>query len=165
MALDVFYMAPWYTEQIFTVLWAIIGIFVDKAVLYFTQCLSEQFHRYDLVGWYLGLLKYASKEICFILKTLSDPENLPAMVCCAHGKDRTGVVIALVLSVLGKSDEYIAVDYSLSQKGLEPIMPELKEKTKHPLSDDSFLLAGKETMLEVLNTTRKILVKHVHVYE
>ena len=49
------------------------------------------------------------------LKILSNPDNLPAMLNCAHGKDRTGLVSALVLACLGKSKEYIAADYSRSQ--------------------------------------------------
>ena len=48
------------------------------------------------------------------LKLLSEPENLPAMINCAHGKDRTGVVSALVQSVLGKSEQEIAAEYALS---------------------------------------------------
>ncbi|XP_022085593.1 uncharacterized protein LOC110976542 [Acanthaster planci] len=156
MALEIFHMAPWY-KQIFTILWVIIGIFVvGEPILHFTQCLAGEIQRFGLVGRYKGFLEYASKEICFILKTLSDPENLPAMICCAHGKDRTGVVIALVLSVLGKSDEYIAGEYSLSEKGLEPILIEQKENLMQYLPDESFLLARKETMLEVLDATRKM---------
>jgi protein-tyrosine phosphatase len=34
---------------------------------------------------------------------------------CAAGKDRTGIVAALVLSSLGVSDEVIAADYHLSE--------------------------------------------------
>ncbi len=52
------------------------------------------------------------------LKILSYPENLPAMLNCAHGKDRTGLVSALVLACLGKTKEYIAADYARSQVGV-----------------------------------------------
>ncbi len=30
-----------------------------------------------------------------VLSVLTDPENLPVFVHCAHGKDRTGVVVAV----------------------------------------------------------------------
>jgi protein-tyrosine phosphatase len=39
---------------------------------------------------------------------------------CAAGKDRTGIVAALVLSSLGVPDESIVRDYSLSELSLEP---------------------------------------------
>jgi protein-tyrosine phosphatase len=42
------------------------------------------------------------------------PGGLPALVHCAAGKDRTGIVIALMLAVLGVPDELIGADYSLS---------------------------------------------------
>ena len=48
---------------------------------------------------------------------LSEPENLPALLNCALGKDRTGVVVALILSILGKSMDYIAEEYALSEVG------------------------------------------------
>ena len=49
------------------------------------------------------------------LKLLSRPENVPAMINCAHGKDRTGLVSAMVLACVGKSKEYIAYDYARSE--------------------------------------------------
>jgi len=38
----------------------------------------------------------------------------PVLVHCAHGKDRTGVVIAILLHICGASQEQIAADYALS---------------------------------------------------
>lgn len=48
------------------------------------------------------------------LRLLSRSEAAPLVFHCAAGKDRTGVLAALVLSVLGVSDEDIAADYALS---------------------------------------------------
>ncbi len=39
---------------------------------------------------------------------------------CAAGKDRTGILAALVLASLGVPDESIAADYHLSERALEP---------------------------------------------
>lgn len=46
---------------------------------------------------------------------LTDKNNIPAVINCAHGKDRTGILSALVLSVLGETEENIIKDYTLSQ--------------------------------------------------
>ena len=46
---------------------------------------------------------------------LSDPENIPAMINCAHGKDRTGIVTALALWCAGWSKDEIVADYAESQ--------------------------------------------------
>jgi protein-tyrosine phosphatase len=51
-----------------------------------------------------------------ILCALADPANLPAIIHCTAGKDRTGITIALLLAVLGVSDEVIIADYSLSNR-------------------------------------------------
>src|SRR4029077_17029923 len=46
---------------------------------------------------------------------LPDPSAYPAVLHCAAGKDRTGIVSALVLGLLGVADEDIVADYALSQ--------------------------------------------------
>jgi protein-tyrosine phosphatase len=51
-----------------------------------------------------------------ILRHLSDPQHLPAIIHCTAGKDRTGVGVALLLAVLGVPEETIVADYSLSNQ-------------------------------------------------
>jgi len=48
------------------------------------------------------------------LKVIADPSAGPVVVHCVAGKDRTGVVCALTLSLLGVSDDDVAEDYALS---------------------------------------------------
>jgi protein-tyrosine phosphatase len=49
-----------------------------------------------------------------ILRRLSDPANLPTLIHCTAGKDRTGVAVTLLLLILGVPDDVIIADYSLS---------------------------------------------------
>ena len=42
------------------------------------------------------------------------PERQPVLVHCSAGKDRTGVVVALVLALLGVAEEVIVEDYCLT---------------------------------------------------
>ena len=51
-----------------------------------------------------------------MLRRFADPANLPAIIHCTAGKDRTGVGVALLLSVLGVPEETIIADYSLSNQ-------------------------------------------------
>ncbi len=60
-----------------------------------------------------GQLAAAIAELC-------GDDAMPALVHCSAGKDRTGVVIALILAVLGVPDELIAADYALSAVYLDP---------------------------------------------
>ena len=61
------------------------------------------------------MIKNIKRTFFSALKILSDERNLPAMINCAHGKDRTGIVSAMVLGVLGKTNTEIAENYALSQ--------------------------------------------------
>lgn len=49
-----------------------------------------------------------------VLRRLSDPANLPTLIHCTAGKDRTGVAVALLLLLLGVPEEVVVADYSLS---------------------------------------------------
>jgi protein tyrosine/serine phosphatase len=40
------------------------------------------------------------------------------IIHCTAGKDRTGVICALILSICGVSDETVAYEYSLTEEGL-----------------------------------------------
>lgn len=48
------------------------------------------------------------------LELLSDPASYPALFHCMAGKDRTGVLSALVLQLVGVSEDDIVADYVLS---------------------------------------------------
>ena len=50
------------------------------------------------------------------------------LICCRSGKDRTGIISALLLMLSGFSDEYIVDDYVLSAKNLSA---EIDEWTKN----------------------------------
>ncbi len=50
-----------------------------------------------------------------VLKILADPQNVPAMVTCRCGKDRSLIVAALVMGCFGESKEDIAKEYSMSE--------------------------------------------------
>ncbi|GIF77803.1 tyrosine-protein phosphatase [Asanoa siamensis] len=53
------------------------------------------------------------------LKVIADPDAGPVLVHCVAGKDRTGVVCALTLSLLGVGDDDVAADYALSTAASE----------------------------------------------
>ncbi len=59
-------------------------------------------------------------SIAAAIGALGGADAVPALVHCSAGKDRTGIVIALTLAVLGVPDEVIAADYALSARYLDP---------------------------------------------
>jgi protein-tyrosine phosphatase len=67
-----------------------------------------------LAETYIALARLSWDSISTLLATLADPDNLPAIVFCAAGKDRTGVATALLLGALNVEERQIVEDYALS---------------------------------------------------
>ncbi len=67
-----------------------------------------------LADRYLDLAEQAAAGLGTALSLVADTQAAPVVVHCVAGKDRTGVVCALTLSLLGVRDEEIAEDYALS---------------------------------------------------
>jgi protein-tyrosine phosphatase len=55
---------------------------------------------------------------------LADPANLPLLYHCAAGKDRTGIMTALLLTLLGVDRETVIEDYQLSDLVGAPVDPQ-----------------------------------------
>ncbi len=64
---------------------------------------------------YCGSLERNAAHIAAILESLAGVSGPgPVLVCCRAGKDRTGMVVALLLDLAGADHEVIAADYALS---------------------------------------------------
>jgi protein-tyrosine phosphatase len=63
---------------------------------------------------YLEMLSTAEDRVANAFRILAAPGALPGVFHCAAGKDRTGLLAALVLSSLGVDDEQVVADYALS---------------------------------------------------
>ncbi|HVV31526.1 MAG TPA: tyrosine-protein phosphatase [Mycobacteriales bacterium] len=73
----------------------------------------------DLADLYRGFLDHSGPEFAAVVETVADSERLPLLFHCLAGKDRTGVVAALLLSLLGVPDDVVATDYAASTAVME----------------------------------------------
>ncbi|HEX6870059.1 MAG TPA: tyrosine-protein phosphatase [Micromonosporaceae bacterium] len=64
---------------------------------------------------YLEMSEFGSAAISEALRLIAEERCTPLVFHCYSGKDRTGVIAALVLALLGVADEVIAADYELSE--------------------------------------------------
>ncbi|MBO3736284.1 tyrosine-protein phosphatase [Actinoplanes flavus] len=71
-----------------------------------------------LADRYLNFAEDGREGIAGSLRLIADAEAAPVVVHCMAGKDRTGTVCALTLSLLGVSDEDIAADYALTTEAM-----------------------------------------------
>ena len=68
---------------------------------------------------YLGYLEFGPTSWLRLFGILSNLENLPVVLHCTAGKDRTGVSTAFLLSVLGVNRDVIEADYLLTNLDTE----------------------------------------------
>ena len=71
-----------------------------------------------LVWGYRDMLEIGSGRFADAMHVLAQTDSLPAVFHCAAGKDRTGVLAALLLSSLGVDDAHICADYGLTQDAM-----------------------------------------------
>ncbi len=84
----------------------------------------------DLAHMYTLMLDNCQPAFRELFALLAQPGAFPALVHCKVGKDRTGVVVALLLDVAGVPAATIAADYALSRPYLDPLIPELREEAQ-----------------------------------
>lgn len=73
----------------------------------------------DLLAFNQWLLENRGERLVEVVRLFSAPENLPAVYFCSTGKDRTGLITALILSAIGVDDDAVVRDYAIT----ETLMP------------------------------------------
>jgi protein tyrosine/serine phosphatase len=84
---------------------------------------------------YLRYLERRPDSIVAALRAIAEPDGA-TVVHCAAGKDRTGVVIALALTVAGVPPEVIAADYAVTQSQIAAIIEQLAGNQLYDLAVD-----------------------------
>ena len=74
-----------------------------------------------LLRAYLGYLVDRTENVVEAVRLLGAAEAGPALVHCAAGKDRTGVLVALVLDAVGVERDAVVTDYALSAEQVEAL--------------------------------------------
>jgi protein-tyrosine phosphatase len=82
---------------------------------------------------------------------------LPALVHCAAGKDRTGIVIMLALELCGVPDEYIVHDYEMTRELYAPLKPYFMEMA----AKDGYDLEAYERMLDCRGEVMQATLDHL----
>jgi protein-tyrosine phosphatase len=76
--------------------------------------------RTTLAGDYTGMLERFPTQVASVITAVARAERGGVVIHCAAGKDRTGLVAALLLTVAGVAPEAIAEDYALTTEALRP---------------------------------------------
>ncbi|MHB1929434.1 MAG: tyrosine-protein phosphatase [Acidimicrobiales bacterium] len=78
---------------------------------------------------YRRMLAAGSATVARVLELLADPAAYPVAYHCFAGKDRTGIMSAVVLELLGVADEDIVADYALSRQGMARMLAWWRERS------------------------------------
>ena len=118
--------------------------------------IPEELDYVEHMRWsYSVVIDRRKSHVQDTLSLLARPGTLPALVHCAGGTERTGLIVGLVLSIVGVPDETIAEDFALTarftyDRHLER-NPELTPEA-YTLEDHQARICRPDTMLAVLRT-------------
>jgi protein-tyrosine phosphatase len=113
---------------------------------------------FEMDRFYVAMLREGREQVRTIVDLLAHAGG-PTVFHCAAGKDRTGVIAALVLSLLGVDDAQIVDDYAATRSAIDRIRSRLKrsrgyEKMWKELPPET-LHAHPETMHGMLERVRE----------
>lgn len=111
-----------------------------------------------LIDVYLWVLEKGGAQIAAALATLAAVDNLPAVFFCSAGKDRSGILAAIILGLIGVDEKDITKDYVLTNRNIDRII----DRVRADFGDEEFeglppefLLAQPETMRALLDSLRR----------
>ncbi|MEU4222511.1 tyrosine-protein phosphatase [Actinoplanes sp. NPDC026623] len=112
-------------------------------------------HERWLADRYLNFAADGREGLAAALSLIADPDAAPAVVHCMAGKDRTGVVCALTLALLGVSDADIAEDYALTEAAMASLTDYLRRSKPEMVQDKYHMYdCPQDAMLLFLNDLR-----------
>ena len=111
---------------------------------------------------YLVMLDQNGPLFAGIIRAAADPANLPLVIHCTAGKDRTGLAVALLLLTLGVPEETVIADYTLSNRAFDLLSGRMRSEMEplYRLGFDEaqlrpFLLAEARTLTGALAHLRR----------
>lgn len=85
---------------------------------------------------------------------LENKERGATIIHCTAGKDRTGIISAMLLMLCEIEEYYVLEDYSLSNEYLNPIMDKVKAES-YPGLDDEFFKSDREYIKKFIDYINK----------
>jgi len=112
-----------------------------------------------LAEMYAAFLVHGRASYRTVFGTLAAADDLPAVIHCAAGKDRTGVAVALLLRLLEVDDALIVDDYTITDRNMRRMIegwmassPERASEMSGMTVPEQLIRAQAETMQTFLVT-------------
>lgn len=108
---------------------------------------------------YLRFLRHSGQTLAEITAVLTEPDALPALIHCTAGKDRTGVVVAVLLAAVGVTDDDIVSDYARSAEDWGALLAQISQVPKYQdritALPEEAQTAEPQTMVKLLRMVRE----------
>lgn len=105
----------------------------------------------DVGEFYFSICK-DGKAVGDVLSSIADADG-GTVYFCHSGKDRTGIITGIILALSGYSDEYIAHDYSITEKYLNETIE--KWLITHPQYEKEAVYPRERHILTLLSLIRR----------
>jgi len=103
---------------------------------------------------YSQILDHGGSSFGTILRHVRDNPTEGCLVHCTAGKDRTGIISAILLKLAGVDDEHIANDYALTRIGREPI----RETIMNRLAMEPLFASNSEAALNMFTCRHETMM-------
>lgn len=109
-----------------------------------------------LADRYVSILDTSGSQFASVVRMIADAANHPMVFQCAAGKDRTGLVAAIVLGLIGVDDATITADYAASAAVIDLLLARLHARApdREP-PGPRIMSAEAETMQTALDWMRR----------
>lgn len=92
-------------------------------------------------GRYMHYLEIGGERLSRAFELFADEANYPFLIHCTAGKDRTGVLIGMIMDVLRVSEADIAHEYGLSDRSIDRLVAYLRSSGRDLQGSDEEIRA------------------------
>ncbi|KAI0375894.1 hypothetical protein BV20DRAFT_932406 [Pilatotrama ljubarskyi] len=145
----------------------IVHIPVFKTEDYSPEAMAKRFELYAsgkteaFMVLYSQILDNAGPAFAVVLRHIRDRPDSPCLFHCTAGKDRTGILAAILLKLVGVDDETIARDYALTRVGREPA----REMIMKRLSKVPYFATNTEAALNMFSSRAETMLAFLQMLE
>ncbi|ULH18008.1 tyrosine-protein phosphatase (plasmid) [Deinococcus sp. KNUC1210] len=119
------------------------------------QALDRAFQAAETNGsYYRAILEHSASHVVTILGAMHDAPPGSILVHCHVGKDRTGLLVALILELAGVRRSVIAADYAETDQHVQEVYAAMLARQVDPqkrLQLGAFLMSQEEDILNALD--------------
>ncbi|RXW24710.1 hypothetical protein EST38_g1196 [Candolleomyces aberdarensis] len=143
----------------------VVHIPVFQTADYSPEMMAKRYQLYAsgkteaFIELYSQILDHGGHSFGAILRHVRDHPNEGCVFHCTAGKDRTGIMAAILLKLAGVEDDIIAQDYALTRVGREPA----REMIMARLSKEPLFASNNEAALNMFtcrHETMAAFLKH-----